>query len=113
MNKSKSSLCDTLTRVSAPRAGRVGADCKSSLDSSRIGRFKGYRALCLLMGACIGLLVAQPAYAQSCDEHCPQLREEGFSGISNPDGSVTLCCCLSDEKGKVVSQPAPKCEELP
>jgi hypothetical protein len=65
------------------------------------------------MGACIGLLVAQPAYAQSCDEHCPQLREEGFSGISDPDGSVTLCCCLSDEKGKVVSQPAPKCEELP
>jgi len=111
------SLNDIPTRVRFFRAWLVGAHNRCSAQRGTVLACEGARGrgakgivLAVLVALSCGAARAQ---AESCEQRCQQVREEGFSSISNPDGSADLCCCLVDDAGKSGSEPLEQCGKIP
>ncbi|NDC38518.1 MAG: hypothetical protein EBZ48_10755 [Proteobacteria bacterium] len=109
-------LFDIATRVSFFRAGRVGALWwVQSPNYARIAPAprSGWVRRVVATVCVVCALSAVRAEAESCEQRCPQVREEGFSSVSEADGTSQVCCCLIDDSGQSASQPLEQCEKIP
>ena len=111
----RNSLNDIPTRVRFFRAWRVGerglrlAPNSSGLMQQGRGGIARYVASSLLVALSFGIAHAE---AESCEQRCTQVREEGFSSVSDSGDAAVLCCCLIDDSGQSVSQPLEQCEKI-
>lgn len=111
----RTSLNDIPTRVRSFRAWRVG-EFEFRLVPNRLGlrqHGRGRTQMCVAALLLLTLSVgAARAEAESCEQRCAQVREEGFSTISDSGDAAVLCCCLSDDSGQSVSEPLEQCEKI-
>jgi hypothetical protein len=112
----QNSLNDIPTRVGIFRARRVaaGTDGQAAGDALPASRTRAKVVRRVLVAAGVAYaMAALPAMAESCEARCQQVREEGFSTMTTPEGATVLCCCLVGEAEQSQSKPLEECGKIP